>query len=200
MLEVVLRLPGPADVPTLVEMFGDPLTRVWNAGPEPGDVASWVVDNAAFGPDSRTLVVAAADDGRAVGTVSLFSIDREQGTALVGYRTVPAERRRGVATAALRAVARQAFDELGLHRVQLFHAVANPASCAVARAAGFGLEGTLRESYLYGDGLRHDEHLHARLSTDAEPWRDGGRKAPQARETAGPSVADGKIDQARRDH
>jgi RimJ/RimL family protein N-acetyltransferase len=165
MLEVVLRLPHPGDRAALADLFGDPVTRVWNAGPGPAEVASWIADNAAFGTHFRTWIVA-ADDGRAVGTVSLFSIDRAQGTALVGYRTVPAERGRGVATAALRAVAREAFDGLGLHRIQLYHAVANPASCAVARAAGFTLEGTLRESYLYGDSLRHDEHLHARLRTD----------------------------------
>ena len=32
--------------------------------------------------------------------------------------------------------------------------------------AGFRLKGTLRESYRYGDGQVHDEHLHARLADD----------------------------------
>jgi hypothetical protein len=31
------------------------------------------------------------------------------------------------------------------------------------------VEGTLREAYAYGDGVRHDEHLHARLRTDPDP-------------------------------
>jgi len=167
MLEVALRLPHPGDQAVLADLFADPATRVWNTGPEPGEVASWITDNAAYGVDFRTWVVAAVSDDRAVGTASLFSIDRGQGTALVGYRTVPSERGRGAASAALRTVAREAFDELGLYRLQLYHAVANPASCAVARAAGFVLEGTLRESYRYGDGRRYDEHLHALLRTDA---------------------------------
>ncbi|MEK8106761.1 GNAT family protein [Micromonospora sp. M12] len=59
-----------------------------------------------------------------------------------------------------------AFADLGLHRVELCHAVANPASCRVADRAGYPAEGTLRESYRYGDGRRYDEHLHARLATD----------------------------------
>ncbi len=61
-----------------------------------------------------------------------------------------------------------AFDELGLHRVYLYHAVENPGSCGVARAAGFVQEGTLRQSYRYADGAYHDEHLHALLSTDLD--------------------------------
>ncbi|MDQ1615779.1 MAG: hypothetical protein QOJ60_1718, partial [Actinomycetota bacterium] len=51
-------------------------------------------------------------------------------------------------------------------RVELYHAVANPASCRVAEKVGFRHEGTLRQSYVYGDGTRHDEHLHARLAGD----------------------------------
>jgi RimJ/RimL family protein N-acetyltransferase len=66
----------------------------------------------------------------------------------------------------VRAATGFAFSQLGLHRVYLYHAVENPGSCGVARAAGFLHEGTLRRSYRYGDGAYHDEHLHARLSTD----------------------------------
>jgi len=31
---------------------------------------------------------------------------------------------------------------------------------------GYLIEGTARQSFIYGDGLRHDEHLHARLASD----------------------------------
>ncbi len=72
-----------------------------------------------------------------------------------------------MATAAVVAATRRAFEVHGLRRVELFHAVDNPASCTVAERAGFRWEGTLRESYVYGDGRPHDEHLHARLVTDA---------------------------------
>ena len=50
--------------------------------------------------------------------------------------------------------------------MQLYHAVDNPASCRVAVKAGFVLEGRPRESFRYGDGQLHDEHLHGRLATD----------------------------------
>jgi len=44
--------------------------------------------------------------------------------------------------------------------------VENGGSCAVALAAGFRHEGTLRESYRYADGVHHDEHLHGLLARD----------------------------------
>ena len=43
----------------------------------------------------------------------------------------------------------------------------NEASCRLALRCGYLLEGTARQSYVYGDGLRHDEHLHGRLAADA---------------------------------
>ncbi len=59
-----------------------------------------------------------------------------------------------------------AFGETGLNRIALRHAVGNAASCAVANAAGYALEGTMRQSYRFGDGNLHDEHLHAHLRID----------------------------------
>ena len=88
------------------------------------------------------------------------------GDGELGYTVLPAERGRGVARRAMAAATRYAFDDLGLFRVQLYHAVENVASCNAALAVGYRLEGTLRQSYRYGDGRRHDEHLHARLATD----------------------------------
>jgi RimJ/RimL family protein N-acetyltransferase len=68
-----------------------------------------------------------------------------------------------------RAVCDWAFPALGLDRVQLFHAVENPASGRVAAKAGFTLEARLRRSHRYGDGVRHDELLWSRLSDDLPP-------------------------------
>jgi RimJ/RimL family protein N-acetyltransferase len=39
----------------------------------------------------------------------------------------------------------------------------------VAEKAGFLWEGTLRQAYVYGDGMRYDDHLHARLASDPAP-------------------------------
>jgi RimJ/RimL family protein N-acetyltransferase len=67
------------------------------------------------------------------------------------------------------AVCRWAFTAVPLERVELCHAVENVASGRVAEKAGFTLEGRLRRSYRYGDGVRHDELLWGRLADDPAP-------------------------------
>jgi RimJ/RimL family protein N-acetyltransferase len=114
-----------------------------------------------------TFTVHDATTARLLGNVSLWRVDlADQRTAAIGYRTAPWARGRGVATIAVRAVSGWAFGALGIERIELPHAVANPASCRVAEKAGFRLEGTMRAAFRAEDGTRHDEHLHARLAGD----------------------------------
>ena len=80
----------------------------------------------------------------------------------------PEARGRDVAARALRLVSDWLFTEIGLHRIELAHAVANAASCRVAAKAGYVLEGTKRRQTLHPDGW-HDMHLHARLDSDPAP-------------------------------
>jgi RimJ/RimL family protein N-acetyltransferase len=82
---------------------------------------------------------------------------------------MPEARGNGYGSEALRTVTRWAFTETELHRIGLMHAVGNSASCSVAIAAGYELEGTMRQSYPSGDGELQDNHLHARLRTDPFP-------------------------------
>jgi RimJ/RimL family protein N-acetyltransferase len=106
------------------------------------------------------------DADELLGSISVHRIDREQDEGEIGYWIAPAARGRGLAALAAGAACGWAFAVLGLHRIQLFHAVENTASARVAEKAGFTREGRLRQSHRYGDGLRHDELLRARLATD----------------------------------
>ena len=115
-----------------------------------GDHASWAL----------------VDGAELLGSISLHRIDRAQDDGEIGYWIAPAARGSGLAGLAAGAACRWGFTELGLHRIQLFHAVENVASARVAEKAGFTCEGRLRQSHRYGDGLRHDELLWARLATD----------------------------------
>lgn len=65
-------------------------------------------------------------------------------------------------------VADWALGEGGLHRLELGHRVNNPASGAVARAAGFVQEG-LERSKLLIDGERLDVVAYSRLPSDPAP-------------------------------
>ncbi len=105
-----------------------------------------------------------------LGNVAVGAIDRRHGTGWVSYWVTRAARGNGVASRACRSLARWSFDDAGLVRLELGHRVNNPASCGVARAAGFAVEGLQRQKLEY-DGVRFDVEMHARLATDADPDR-----------------------------
>jgi RimJ/RimL family protein N-acetyltransferase len=158
------------DVDAVWAALQDPDTRLWNGGGvtcradaeglvarradwSSGDHASWAV----------------VDGTGVVGSVSLHSIDPVQNDAEIGYWTTPVARGQGVAAVAVDAACRWAFATLPVDRIELCHAVENIASGRVAEKAGFTREGRLRRSYRYGDGVKHDELLWARLADDPAP-------------------------------
>ena len=168
-----LDVPAASDTADVVAAFHDPDIATWNPAGG-GEISAeeraplWIADRATWTSQHASWVVR-DHDGTVIGQVSLHQIDPRNGSAEVGYWLAPAGRGRGLATHALDTAARFAFDVLELARVELFHATGNLASCRVAERAGFLLEGTARQSFVYGDGQRHDEHVHARLATDPAP-------------------------------
>ncbi|MER5444616.1 GNAT family N-acetyltransferase [Streptomyces sp. NPDC002766] len=112
-----------------------------------------------------------AGSGTVLGHIGLNLINHALSNARVGYWVLPEARGRGVATRALAVASRWALTELGLHRLELDHAVGHEASCRIAERCGFRYEGTLRGATF--EAGRHDAfrdmHLHGRLATDAEP-------------------------------
>jgi RimJ/RimL family protein N-acetyltransferase len=127
------------------------LAALWQRG----DGAAWVVSDGG---------------GTVLGSMRFGLLDARLGVGSVGYWLLPEARGRGVTTTALQRTTRTVFDRLGWHRIELYHAVENDRSCSVARRAGYRYEGTMREAMRYPeDGRWSDEHLHARLTGDADP-------------------------------
>jgi RimJ/RimL family protein N-acetyltransferase len=168
--ELILRPFHHGDVADLVASWADDDIARWNPGPDsPDGVAEFIAHRNDWSEGQHASWAIADLADRLIGSVSLHKIDPDQGDAEIGYWISPWARHRGQAARSVTAASRFAFSDLGLHRVYLYHAVENPGSCAVARAAGFLHVGTLRQSFRYADGLHHDEHLHARLSSDDGP-------------------------------
>ena len=166
-----LRPPSGLEAADALAMLQDPLTVRWNPAPKVVDLASareWCQRGADWSDGTHaTLSVLDATTGRLAGNVSLWRVDLDdQRSASIGYRTAPWARGRGAASSAVGAVSAWAFGALGIERIELPHAVANPASCRVAEKSGYLLEGVLRQAFRADDGTRHDEHLHARLAGD----------------------------------
>jgi len=82
--------------------------------------------------------------GLYLGGCGLRIIDRNRGIANLGYWVRTSQTKKGIATAATLLLARFAFNELKLNRVEITVAVDNQASLRVAEKAGAIKEGILR--------------------------------------------------------
>jgi RimJ/RimL family protein N-acetyltransferase len=151
-------------------LLNDPEVQRWMPSVEPFTLEGakdWIsrrLDQVADGT-AVAWTVRTAVGGELAGMINLHKIDHEHATAEVGFFVAAAHRGREVARTALDAVSRYAFGPLGIERISLIHAVENLGSCGVARRCGYPLEGITRSSWVI-DGVRIDEHLHARVAGD----------------------------------
>ena len=172
---IVLRPWRPDDADAVWAALQDQEIQLWNGGgvASRADAATFVARRADWSGGDHASWAVVDGAGGVLASVSLHSIDPVQSDAEIGYWTAPAARGQGVAAVAVDAACRWAFATLPVDRIELCHAVENTASGRVAEKAGFTLEGRLRRSYRYGDGVKHDELLWARLADDPAP--DPGR-------------------------
>lgn len=160
-----------SDAPLVLEAFSS--EDMAHQSPWPmrsnDDAARWIASWTHQQVQGRGYALAVqSPNGLVVGSVAVGDVDREHATGWVSYWTAPASRGRDVATIGLRALALWAHTALDLYRLELGHRVTNPAACAVASRAGFGVEGLERAKLRY-EGIRYDVELHARLAPDAVP-------------------------------
>ena len=167
---VTLRRLTEADVPAVTACVQDPEIPRWTRVPTPygerdardhltRQEEAWQAD------EQAGFAVVEARSGELVGSIALVSIEWEDERAEIGYWVAASARRAGVASRAVRLLARWAFAELGLFRLEIVPDVENEASLAVARACGFRREGILRGNTLI-KGRRGDSVLFSLLATD----------------------------------
>ncbi|NGO08472.1 GNAT family N-acetyltransferase [Streptomyces sp. HC44] len=165
------------DVEAWLRGLTDPEYRRWNApfqtitdNEGARDALRSRAESAADGSGASFRVTDAAT-GATLGHIGVNDINTVTRCARVGYWVLPEARGRHVATRALMLASRWALTDLGLHRLELGHALGHDASCHIAERCGFRHEGTLRDAMFEAD--RHDTfrdvHLHARIATDPEP-------------------------------
>jgi [ribosomal protein S5]-alanine N-acetyltransferase len=168
----VLRPWTTSDAPVLHLCFADPAVRHY-AGRLIDDRAAAIeaITHASTDWSEQTGAswAVTAQGDQIVGGVSFRVIREDIGSASIGYWLLPEGRGRGLASAAVRAASSTVFARFDWHRIELYHAVENERSCAVARRAGYAFEGVMREAMRYPvDGRWSDEHLHARLRSDED--------------------------------
>jgi RimJ/RimL family protein N-acetyltransferase len=149
------------DIPSLVAACRDEDIVRWTAVPEnygESDARAYLLyryDAILAGVTAPFAIVAADDDARLLGSVSLLRFAWEHRRGEVGYWLAREGRGRGHATRAVRLICRWGFESLNLERIDLLAATGNPASQQVAERSGFTCEAVLR-SYLRAKDERQD--------------------------------------------
>ncbi len=168
--DFVLRPLGEADVAALAGRQPDEEMRRWltiRASRVTADVIrAELVRPSEAGWRTGTMAhfsIYDASPEQILGTISLRLYRHE--IAEVGYDLLPEGRGRGIATRAVRLVARWAFQDLGVRRLELRTHPDNLASQRVAERAGFTREGIERSSRRLYDA-RHDCVLFSLLPGD----------------------------------
>lgn len=90
--------------------------------------------------------------GTAIGNISVVSLNEKSERAELGYCMGFAYWNKGLMTEAAKAVIDFLFAEVGVNRIQISHAVKNPASGRVAQKCGLLFEGTWREYFKTSSG------------------------------------------------
>ena len=165
--ELRLRPWQASDAPTVLRAFADPDIQFWHFGryeTEP-EARAWIAECARHwhAEVCASWAVTRLADDEVVGRVAIYTA-LVDGYGEASYWVLPDARGHNIAARAAIAATRWAHD-LGLHRVELQHSTANPASARVARKAGFTFEGVRRGANLHADGW-HDMQLYSHLEPD----------------------------------
>ncbi|WP_051965978.1 GNAT family N-acetyltransferase [Kitasatospora mediocidica] len=169
---LLLRAPLAEDVDAIAAACQDADIQHWTVVPSPyrrADAEYFVHRLAPDGLQSGANLVWCVlekDTGVLVGTQALVA--RRPGVAEVGFWTSKETRGRGYTVEAMLALARWAFTERQVRRLEWVAYVGNEPSLAVARRAGFTIEGTLR-SYAEQRGVFRDSWMGSLLPGDLEP-------------------------------
>jgi RimJ/RimL family protein N-acetyltransferase len=168
--EIVLRPSRESDAPAIRAVYSEPDIRKWMAWDDalPDDAEARAnIERAARAWEDGTWAVfriADATSDEVIGGVNLRFADHD--TAEISYFVRASARGSGLATRAVRLVARWAFDELAIARIELRVHPENAPSRRVAERAGFTREGVERASRAWPDGTRFDSIVFSRLATD----------------------------------
>lgn len=150
---VTLRAIERADMKLLCEMFNDPEIEKnvlgWAFPLSMEQQNHWFDAHFADSQNQRFMID--LPDGRTVGVVGLTEIDWKNKTATEGIKLHGSQPRgKGIGTDSLLALFRYAFDELGLHRLNMSRLEENEGSKGVHTNCGIKDEGLLREAVFKG--------------------------------------------------
>jgi ribosomal-protein-alanine N-acetyltransferase len=144
------------------------LHHPWLTPPDTADAYAEYTNRVLDDPTRCGFLVCTRDDGALAGYISVSNIVKGAfWSGTLGYGAFVHAAGRGLMREALGLVVDHAFGALGLHRLEINVQPGNAASIALARGAGFRLEG-YSPDFLYIDGAWRD---HERWALTAEMVR-----------------------------
>ncbi|MCA1825171.1 MAG: GNAT family N-acetyltransferase, partial [Frankia sp.] len=142
---VRLRAQEPADIPLLFQWFNDPEVTSYLALRYPlsmRDEQDFVESVKSVGYQHAHFAIEAKDTGDLIGGVDLREVSAENRHADLGIALGnKAYWDRGYGTDAMRTICRFGFEEMNLHRIQLWVHGTNPRAQRVYEKIGFVVEG-----------------------------------------------------------
>ena len=141
------------DTADIFTIYGDPQAlEYWGHEPytDPQQAADMITDRIKWwdSGDSICFVIEERASGRAIGTISLFSIHESSRRAEIGYILNRDYWRQGLANEGVSAAIDYAFNQLNLNRLEADIDPENSASAALLSKLGFTLEGKLRQRWI----------------------------------------------------
>lgn len=156
---VVLRWPMRRDVDGLHAIFSDPaVMRYWSSTPLESKAAARRL-LAEMREEFRNgvlfeWVLARRDDDMAIGTCTLFHLDRENRRAEIGFALARSCWGKGLMSEGLGLLTAFCFRKLGLRRLEADVDPRNAASIRCLERLGFVEEGMLRERWSVGGAVQ----------------------------------------------
>jgi len=167
-MDIVLAHPSPADADEFIAAAVDSaaLHGSWLSAPDTAERFAAFLKRAGR-EDQASYLIRHAACGRLVGYVNINNIVHGAlRSGYLGYAAFRSHAGRGLMTVGLAAVITDAFDGLGLHRLEANIQPDNARSLTLVRRLGFRREG-FSPSYLLIDGQWRD---HERWAMLAEDW------------------------------
>ncbi|MDQ6775281.1 MAG: GNAT family N-acetyltransferase [Actinomycetota bacterium] len=136
---------------------------------EESDALSWLESQEPMrlAGDGLDLAVVHAETDSVLGAIGIGTVSAILRSASMGYWLAQEARGQGYMTAAARVLARWAFDDLGMARLELTTDPHNVPSQRIAERCGFQREGYLRSHMLIlHSGERRDSLIYGLLPED----------------------------------
>ena len=172
---LILREFRESDLDDLHAYGSDPVvSKFMDWGPNTPEISQTFLDlqiegQKAWPRRDVSLALEVRETRKMIGSIRLWVVQEDWGTAEIGYSLDRGHWRRGFAIEAASAMMRAGFDVLGLHRIVATCDVRNRGSWGVMRKLGMRREGKLMQDRLI-KGHWRDTYSYAILADEWRAW------------------------------